>query len=77
MKSSQVHTGREESLPGDAQRRTKLWSKSGLRLAFESILIVLSVLLAFAVTSWGERRTERELASAALANFRSEIEGNL
>jgi hypothetical protein len=49
----------------------------GGRLLFEGILIVLSVLLGFALSGWGERRTDRALATAALRNFRLEIEANL
>jgi hypothetical protein len=49
----------------------------GRMLLFESILIVLSVLLGFALQAWAERRAERMMAAAALENFRVEIEANL
>ena len=47
------------------------------RLLLESALIVLSVLLGFALTQWGEQRKERATAAAALENFRREIGTNL
>lgn len=77
MKSPRMNAEREDSPQADPRPHTRPWQKGGPRLAFESILIVLSVLLALAVTSWGERRADRELAAAALTNFRSEIEANL
>jgi hypothetical protein len=46
-------------------------------LLIESLLIVGSVLLGFALSGWGERRADRTLAAAALRNFRLEIEANL
>ena len=57
--------------PGRALRR----SRSALVL--ESVLIVASVLLGFALSSWSERREEGRLTAAALASFRSEIQANL
>jgi hypothetical protein len=47
------------------------------RLAFESALIVLSVLLGLALNEWGERRRERERAAETVANFRREITQNM
>lgn len=47
------------------------------RLAFESLLIVLSVLVGLALNDWREHRRERELATMAMANFRREIAENL
>lgn len=47
------------------------------RLAIESLLIVLSVLLGFAANQWHDRRAERELSSQALDSFRREIRRNL
>jgi hypothetical protein len=49
----------------------------GRMLLLESILIILSVLLGFALQAWGEHRAERRMAAAALENFRVEIEANL
>lgn len=46
-------------------------------LLFESILIIVSVLLGFALSAWGERRADRRTAQAAVENFRAEIQGNL
>jgi hypothetical protein len=51
-------------------------SRGGI-LVMESLLIVASVLLGFALSGWGERRADRALAAAALRNFRLEIEANL
>lgn len=47
------------------------------RLAFEGILIVVSVLLGLALNEWREHRRERALATTALTNFRREISANL
>lgn len=47
------------------------------RLAIESLLIVLSVLLGFAANQWHDRRTERALAAQALTSFRRELNENL
>ena len=57
---------------------SKLTTRTGTsRLIFESVLIVLSVLLGLALSNWSERRADRKLAEAALSNFQREIEGNL
>lgn len=47
------------------------------RLAIESLLIMLSVLLGFAANQWHDRRAERALAAQALESFRHEIKENL
>ena len=47
------------------------------RLAIESLLIVLSVLLGFAANQWHDRRAERALAAQALSGFRRELNENL
>jgi hypothetical protein len=47
------------------------------RLAIESLLIVLSVLLGFAANQWHDRRAERALAVQALTGFRRELNENL
>lgn len=49
----------------------------GRVLLFESVLIVLSVLLGFALSAWGERRADKRTVEAAIENFRVEIEANL
>lgn len=64
---------RLEAAEHEERRRTGSHS----RVILESVLIVLSVLLGFALNAWGERRAEHRLADAALANFRREIEANL
>lgn len=51
--------------------------RSRSALLLESVLIVASVLLGFAVSNWSERREERKVAAAALESFRSEIRTNL
>lgn len=70
-----------ETTPIDAprpvdERRPKA-ARASTKLIFESALIVLSVLFAFAVSEWRDRVAEHHLARAALANFRREIEVNL
>ena len=47
------------------------------RLAFESALIILSVLLGLALNEWGDRRREKERAAETVANFRREITQNI
>lgn len=47
------------------------------RLAMESLLIVLSVLLGFAANQWHDRRAESALATQALSGFRRELNENL
>ena len=47
------------------------------RLAIESLLIVLSVLLGFAANQWHDRSAERELSAQALDSFRRELRRNL
>ena len=46
-------------------------------LLFQSVLIVLSIALGFAVTEWQDRRRDEALAHEALINFRHEISTNL
>lgn len=46
-------------------------------LLFQSVLIVLSIALGFAVTEWQDRQRDRALADEALVNFRREIAQNL
>lgn len=43
----------------------------------EGLFIVLSVALGFAVSQYGERRSERELAGRAIAAIKAEVEQNL
>jgi hypothetical protein len=59
----------------DAFRRRTF--ESGTRLLFESILIVLSVALGFAVTEWRQNRADRQLVARVLENVRTEVELNL
>ncbi|HET9984888.1 MAG TPA: hypothetical protein VFQ38_14920 [Longimicrobiales bacterium] len=47
------------------------------KLLLESGLIVASVLLGFALSEYGERRRDADLAAAAVDNFRREIRANL
>jgi hypothetical protein len=47
------------------------------RLAVESALIVLSVLLGLALNEWGDQRRERARAAETVANFRREITQNI
>lgn len=44
--------------------------------ALQSLLIVLSVALGFAVNEWGQRRTQRDRAVQALAAVRAELAAN-
>ena len=46
------------------------------RAAFESVLIVLSVLLGFAIGEWRDRRAARNRAEQALAAIASELDSN-
>jgi hypothetical protein len=46
-------------------------------LLFQSVLIVLSIALGFAVTQWQDRRRDAALAAEATANFRREVQQNL
>ena len=43
----------------------------------EGVFIVVSVLLGFAATQYGERRANRELAQRALSSLQTELEHNL
>jgi hypothetical protein len=47
------------------------------RLGFESVVIILSVLVGLALNEWREQRAERARAVAVLANFRRELTENL
>jgi len=46
------------------------------RMLFESVLIVLSILLALAVNEWQDARRDRRLAEQAVAAFRQELSQN-
>jgi hypothetical protein len=48
-----------------------------VRLLLESVLIVLSVLLAFGLNEWRMQRADRVLTTSVLQSFRHEIEANL
>lgn len=50
--------------------------KKPIHWLFEGALIVVSVLLAFSLTEFGEYRNERELASRMLGSVRTEVEYN-
>jgi hypothetical protein len=52
------------------------FSRSTRRLTLESVLIVLSILLAFALNGWWEGRQQARLATRALASFEAEIGQN-
>jgi hypothetical protein len=52
-------------------------SRTAARFGFESVLIILSVLVGLALNDWRERRAERGRAAAAVANFRRELGENL
>jgi hypothetical protein len=47
------------------------------RILLDSVLIVASVLLGFALNEWRVKQDERALAATALENFRREIRSNL
>lgn len=47
------------------------------RLAAESLLIVVSVVLGLALNEWRQKQADRQLARTVLANFRREITQNL
>ena len=51
--------------------------ESGPRLLFESVLIVISVVLGFAVNEWRQARADRLLVGSVLRNVRAEVELNL
>jgi hypothetical protein len=59
--------------PRDARRRRR----SPVRVVFESVLIVVSVLLAFGLNEWRMQRADRALATSVLMSFRAEIQANL
>jgi hypothetical protein len=48
-----------------------------LRPVFESVLIVVSVLLAFGLNEWRMQRADRALAVSVLTSFKHEIQANL
>jgi type II secretory pathway pseudopilin PulG len=50
--------------------------KTVRELAFEALLIVISILLALAVNEWAEGRKERRLAEQALVSFARELAQN-
>jgi hypothetical protein len=51
--------------------------RSPSRLVFESLLIILSVALGFAVAQWREHSQDRQLAASALRSLYREVEHNL
>lgn len=51
--------------------------RAGGRFLFESLLIVLSVLLGLALNEWRQHRADRELAATAVENCRRELAANL
>jgi type II secretory pathway pseudopilin PulG len=57
----------------EPRRRGPAWG----RLLAESVLIVLSILLALGADAWREGRIESERREAALDNVRAEIEANI
>ncbi|HEY5061505.1 MAG TPA: hypothetical protein VII52_08230 [Gemmatimonadaceae bacterium] len=63
--------------PDDPSRETARSREGVPRLAIESLLIVLSVLLGFAANQWHDRRAERALVAQALTGFRRELNENL
>lgn len=76
----------EPLAPDAASRRRERWRESLRRLrgssvagrfGFESVLIVLSVLVGLALNEWRELRAERARAETALVNFRRELAENL
>jgi hypothetical protein len=66
----------DAAVPEAAPRRPSAAAMAP-RLAFESALIILSVLLGLALNEWGERRRERNRAAETVANFRREITQNI
>ena len=54
-------------MPGNGQKR---WTS----IAAESVAIVVSILLAFAIDAWWEERKEREYEQEALSGLKSEYE---
>jgi hypothetical protein len=63
-------------MPGRFTRFAKALRPSS-RLFFESVLIVFSVLLGFALTEWRQNSAERELASRVLNDVLAEVDQNL
>ena len=57
--------------------RDRVSSQTVSRLAVESGLIVISVVLGFAVSEWRQASSDRQLADRVLRNVRIEIEHNL
>lgn len=58
-------------------RFRQLHFESASRLLFESVLIVISVALGFAVNEWRQQTADRQLRHSVLQNVRTEVEGNL
>lgn len=77
QRSSPTRSDPTPSLRGPTPRRSKWRASSSSRLILESVLIVLSVLLGFALSEWRTRQADRERAAVALENFRREISENL
>ena len=57
--------------------RLPTFGTASLRWIFEGVLIVVSVLLAFAVDDYRESRANRQLATRVLSGLKTEIEHNL
>jgi hypothetical protein len=61
-------------IPKDGRRR--VWPRSPLRVALESLLIVVSVLLAFGLNEWRMQRADSQLARNVIDGLYREIEAN-
>jgi hypothetical protein len=59
-------------------RRPAWWRRPAwlAEVAVQSVMIVLSILLALWVDQWKQQRSERRLATASLVNFLQEVEQN-
>lgn len=77
--STELDTSVPPAADGAAPRRHRLATTPEwlLRVSIESLLIVLSILLALAVDQWREGRNNQELARQSLQIFAQEIEQNL
>jgi hypothetical protein len=68
------HAGAPETAPASRLSGTPEWL---LRVSIESVLIVISILLALAVDQWRDTRNNRLLAQQSLEIFEREIRRNL
>lgn len=75
--SSPIRSDSTRSRRVPTPRPSRWLTGSSFRLLLESVLIVLSVLLGFALSEWRARQADHERAAAALENFRREIRNNL